>query len=312
MKRIKGTKHLQRRAHKVLAALLFIAFASTSSIRAEGLQSTLEALIARSSGTIGIAFVGDEDSLSINNSVRFPMMSVFKLHQALAVANALRDRDDGFQMLLHIPATEPDHDTWSPMLRKYGDGDLDITVGELLDYALIMSDNNASNILFNHIVSPRETDRFVKSVASDSCFQILYSEADMKKNHSLSYENFTSPMAAALLIRKVFTTDFLRIDYQNHIRNALTNVTTGSDRLGGALQNKPGVLFAHKTGSGYRNADGKLMAFNDVGYVRLPDGRDYSVAVLIRDFAGSEAEASAIMAEISRLIYEHFTAKHGD
>lgn len=66
------------------------------------------------------------------------------------------------------------------------------------------------------------------------------------------------------------------------------------------------MVFAHKTGSGFRNAAGELIAHNDVGYFRLPDGRDYSLAVFIRDFSGSEKEASAIIAGISRCVYDYF------
>ena len=85
-------------------------------------------------------------------------------------------------------------------------------------------------------------------------------------------------------------------------------VTTGHDRLGAAITEADDVLFGHKTGSGYRNSSGELIAHNDVGYFRMSDGRDYALAVLIRDFRGTEDEASAVMADISRLIYDWFVS----
>ncbi len=48
------------------------------------------------------------------------------------------------------------------------------------------------------------------------------------------------------------------------------------------------------------------MAHNDVGYFRLKDGRSYSLAVFIRDFRGSEEEASAVIANISKCVYNRF------
>ncbi len=50
------------------------------------------------------------------------------------------------------------------------------------------------------------------------------------------------------------------------------------------------------------------MANNDVGYFSFPDGRNYSVAVFITDFRGSDAEASAIIADISRSVFDRYVS----
>ena len=92
---------------------------------------------------------------------------------------------------------------------------------------------------------------------------------------------------------------------QDSIKHYLSIVTTGHDRLGAAVQDSDILIFAHKTGSGYRNEADELMAHNDVGYFRLKDGRSYALAVLIRDFSGSEAEASSVIANISKCVYNH-------
>lgn len=257
-------------------------------------------------GAVGIAFVSDEDTITINNGIHYPMMSVFKLHQSLAVANELNKRGADFDSIIPIREKELDRNTWSPMLKKYGEKDFNISIGELVDYALTSSDNNASNLLFRYIVSPKETGNFVKSIAKDTTFNISYSEAEMKQDHNLCYQNYTSPLSASLLIRQLFTSDMLSPAVRNFIKTALTTVTTGQDRLGAAISDTEGMVFAHKTGSGFRNAAGELIAHNDVGYFRLPDGRDYSLAVFIRDFSGSEKEASSIIAGISRCVYDYF------
>lgn len=268
------------------------------------LKERLEAWADTLPGTVGIAFVSDRDTLTVHNEERYPMMSVFKLHQALAVANALARQGAGLDSMLHIPGAELDRHTWSPMLQRYGEGDWNVSVGELLQYALVASDNNASNLLFKYMASPAETDVFVKTVAADTAFAIRYSEAEMKQDPHRACLNHTSPLSAALLIRQVFTSDLVERVLQDSIQSALSAVTTGQDRLGAAVADAQGVLFAHKTGSGYRDDSRRLMAHNDVGYFRFPDGRDYSLAVFIRDFAGSEEEASAIIAEISRRVYQ--------
>lgn len=266
------------------------------------LESQLLDIVNEAPGSVGIAFVGDNDTVLINNGARFPMMSVFKLHQALAVANALERKGATLDSMLVIRAADLDRATWSPMLKTYGDSDFTISAGELVNYALVSSDNNASNILFDRIVSPAETDTYVKSIAADTTFTIRYSESEMKNDHRLSYLNHSSPLSAALLIGQVFTSPLLSTPHQEAIKKALTTATTGQDRLGAPFVGREGVVFGHKTGSGYRNENGELVAFNDVAYISLPDGRSYCLAVMIRDFAGSETEAAAIMARISETV----------
>ena len=266
------------------------------------LEAQLMDIVNEAPGTVGIAFVGDNDTVLINNGARFPMMSVFKLHQALAVADALERKGATLDSLLVIRAADPDRTTWSPMLKTYGDSDFTISAGELVNYALVSSDNNASNILFDRIVSPSETDTYVKSIAADTTFIIRYSESEMKNEHRLSYLNHSSPLSAALLIGQIFNTRLFSTPHQEAIKKALTTATTGQDRLCPPLAGRDGVVFGHKTGSGYRNENGELVAFNDVAYISLPDGRSYCLAVMIRDFTGSETEAAAIMARISETV----------
>lgn len=279
---------------------------------ADELKTELSQLADSVKGTVGIAYVGEGDTVTVNNGVHYPMMSVFKLHQALAVADAMEHRGASLDSVLTVRAAEMDRQTWSPMLKVYGEADFTVSVGDLMRYALVSSDNNASNLLFERIVSPEETDRFVRSVASDTTFNIAFSEHEMKECNELAYVNWTSPLSAALLIKKVFEESVVADVAQDSIRSALIAVTTGYDRLGSAVVGESGVLFGHKTGSGYRNEAGELVAHNDVGYFRLPDGRSYSLAVFIRDFSGSEAEASEIIARISGIVRNRVRATADD
>lgn len=269
------------------------------------LRDEFYAIVDTVPGTVGIAFISDSDTVTVNNDVKYPMMSVFKFHQALGVAETVEKRGTTLDSMLLIHTDEIDRDTWSPMLKKYPEGDFNISISELLAYAITKSDNNASNLLFKHILSPGETNDFVKSIARDTTFQIRYSESEMKTNHTLSYLNYTSPLAAASLMRQVFEEQLVNGTAQDSIKHYLSIVTTGHDRLGAAVQDSDILIFAHKTGSGYRNEAGELMAHNDVGYFRLKDGRSYALAILIRDFSGSEAEASAVIANISKCVYNH-------
>ena len=292
------------------AALLFICFGCSTNIRPDkpSLKEKLYALTDTVPGTVGIAIISDTDTVTVNNGVHYPMMSVFKLHQGLAVASTLEKRGNSLDSLITVRNEELDRNTWSPMIEKYVEGDFKISVSELLEYSITKSDNNASNLLFRHIVSPQKTDEFIRSIARDTTFRIQLSESEMKAEPMLSYLNYTSPLAAALLMRQVFEQPWVAAGYQEAINHDLAVVTTGQDRLGSAIKDDDIQLFAHKTGSGYRNKVEELTAHNDVGYFRLKDGRSYCLAVFIRDFNGSENEASAVIADISKCVYSHFTS----
>lgn len=284
----------------------------TSRSSGVSLQEDLYSFIDSVPSSVGVAFVSEGDTVTVNNGVHYPMMSVFKMHEALAVADILEKQGISLDTILSINRVDLDLDTWSPMLKEYTEEHFRIPASKLLEYAVTKSDNNASNLLFKHIVSPIETDAYIRSIAKDTTFRIQYSEAEMKADHALSYCNYTSPLSAALLIKQVMEEPVVGKNYQDSIRQYLSTVTTGQDRLGSVTEGSDVGLFAHKTGSGYRNEAGELVAYNDVGYFRLRDGRSYALAVLIRDFGGAEAEASAIIADISRRVYRHVASAQGN
>ena len=67
------------------------------------LQEQLRRMVADKKAQVGIAVIVDgRDTLTVNNDVRYPMMSVFKFHQALAVADACGRRGVSFDTLVHI------------------------------------------------------------------------------------------------------------------------------------------------------------------------------------------------------------------
>ena len=290
----------------IIYGLLLTSCANCKTEKNISLKEQLYTIVDTVPGTVGIAFISNVDTVTINNSVRYPMMSVFKLHQALAVADVINTRCSSIDSLIHINKDELDTETWSPMLKAYRDPDFDISIRDLIRYSLTVSDNNASNLLFKHIVSPSATDSLIRSISDDPTFRIVYSEDEMKKKHTLAYINYSTPLSAASLIRQVFDSTFATNSAVDSIRKDLATVTTGLDRLGAIIPQHPELFFAHKTGSGYRNDANELIAHNDVGYFRLPDGRAYALAVFIRDFSGTEAEASEIIARISQEVYEFF------
>ena len=76
--------------HKNIAVLLFSVFAIFISCTDSSLESKIQDYTKGIKAEIGVAVIIDgKDTLTVNNDNRYPLMSVFKLHQALSVGNRL-------------------------------------------------------------------------------------------------------------------------------------------------------------------------------------------------------------------------------
>lgn len=273
--------------------------------KVDTLRNLLTDIAGKYSGEIGIAVITDGDTIAVNDEVKYPLMSVFKLHQAIALCDMLEKQGRSLDSIVKINVSDLNAETWSPMLKDYTEDVIEIPIRELLRYTLMQSDNNASNYMFENLCSVEETDSFITTLIPRDGFKLTVSEADMWSDHKRCYENRTSPLSAAILINRLFTDSTVCDAHRNFICNTLRECQTGKDRIAAPLLGETGVTVAHKTGSGFKN-NGILAAHNDVGYITLPDGRSYSLAVFVKDYHGDEAQAAKAIAEISAAVYNTF------
>ncbi|MGI6224116.1 MAG: class A beta-lactamase [Prevotella sp.] len=267
------------------------------------LTDTLKQAIWQMPGQVGVAvIINGKDTVAVNNEDLYPMMSVFKLHQAVALCKDFDRRGLSLDSMMTIRRDQLDTATWSPMLKEYTGQEFSLSVRQLLRYSLILSDNNASNYLFEHLTGTSTTDSLIATVIPRNSFHIAYTESQMAINHERAYRNNTTPLGAATLMDRLFSDSLMSHAKQAFIQNTLKECATGKDRLSAPLLRMEGASIAHKTGTGYTTASGLLMAANDVGYVHLPNGVNYSIAVFVKDFNGSEQEASKAIAHLSAIV----------
>lgn len=267
-----------------------------------GLEKELTAIADSAKGDVGIALIYDGDTLTVNNDAIYPMMSVFKLHQAVALCRMFEENGTSLDSVMTLRRSELDPDTWSPMLKDHTGEEISLPMRRLLEYTLIESDNNASNEMFVRLMSPAACDSVIAGIIPRGSFEIRFNEAEMQDDHSRAYSNRTSPLGAAILIDRVFTDTLVGKSYQDFIKSALLRCQTGPDKISAALSETEGITIGHKTGSGYRDENGRLAASNDVAFISLPDGRHYALAVFVKDFDGTDAEAAATIARISAAV----------
>ena len=283
--------------------------ALATGAQAKGLKERLQEVIEGRRAEVGIAVIVEhKDTVCVNNHGRYPLMSVFKLHQAIAVAHECGRRGVSLDTVLHIGREELLPQTWSPLREEHPEGEVRMPVARLLQYTLQQSDNNACDILFRHLLSPAETDAYLRSLGLRE-FAICHTEEEMHRRLEACYENWSTPLEVARLVEWLFGRELVEGEMQRFLQQTLLECQTGLDRLPSPLRGT-GAAIAHKTGTGDRNERRVLMGLNDAGMVRLPDGREYTVVVLVKDSQESDADTAALIAQVSRVVYRYVTGQH--
>lgn len=279
---------------------------ATTCLSADALRSCIDSLDAR----IGVAVIIEgRDTVTVAGRDDFPMLSVYKFPQALAVADYCIANGVAFEDTIDIQPAQIKENTWSPLREKYGIKALRIPLEELLSYTLQQGDNNACDILFDFIGGPAVADSLMH--ARGFCdIHIRDTEEAMHSDVMRCYRNSSTPLEMARLM-EYFMRDLRLTDARYaKIATLMTDCRTGLDRLAAPLQRTSAVL-THKTGTGDLNPSGRQIAVNDVGYVTLPDGRSYSIVVFIADSALKPMESASVIATLSRVVYNCLASASG-
>lgn len=286
--------------------ILFLFILSTSLIQAQKvlLESKIKTSIENVPAQVGVAIIiNGKDTITINNECHYPLMSVMKYPQALAVLHYLHQHNQPLSTKIFIPKEALLDDTYSPLRDKYPGGNIYMPIDQLLDYTIQKSDNNACDILFNYTGGVLYTDSYIRSLGINN-FSISKTEDDMHKDLTACYENWSTPLEIASLTDMLFSKELFPTEYQNFLKETMLNCQTGTNRLPAPLSDTT-ARIGHKTGTSDRNVQGELIGINDVGFILLPDGKRYTIAVLVKDSKESMADTEKIIANISGIVYHH-------
>lgn len=266
----------------------------------DSLTRKLKRLADNSQARISVAVIRGEQNWSIEQESR-PLLSVFKFPIALCTLRALENADAGLDTPLHISGEMLDFNTWSPMLKKHPP--FSITVADLLRYMVSESDNNAADILLAYGGGIPALNRCLAEAGFPG-ISIKVNEKTMNENIKTQYQNTARPSDIVRLIKYARESNFLSAQSRRFLDRIMLETTTGADKLKAGLP--PQTPLGHKTGSSSRLPNGLKIADNDAGFVRLPDGSFYYIAVFVSDSRLSDAENAAIIADISRTVYDSF------
>ncbi len=298
---------IKRIVYTLLSLLLM------NSTYAQQLQKQIESYLAAKDAIVGVSvWCQGKEICNINGDTKFPMYSVCKLYQATAVLDVLCQKNISLQDSIHVFQKELHINTYSPLAQRFPNQDVNLTIEELLQYSLQLSDNNACDILFNNVANPEVTTQFIKTFPlGDSKLQntnVRWTEQEQHEVPNRCYDNFTTPSDAAKFIHDIATTPSFKSDYCDSLLNWLTemliNCKTGESRLPRYVNNAQ-VGIAHKTGTGPMN-NGICEGINDVGFVTLLDKNiTYGIAVFCENKSMQYQDLEEIIAQISLIVYKH-------
>ena len=270
-----------------------------------GLRDTIARIAGSIDATVGVAVAGIEfaDTLSVGDGHRYPMQSLFKFPLALAV---LHDVDLGKRSLaqkIHVSKSDLAKDTWSPLREKYPDGNVDLTLDEIIRYTVAQSDNSGCDLLFRLMGGPAVVNAYIHSLGVAD-IAIVATEAEMHRDSTVQYRNWCAPGAMQQILWKFYNGKILAPATTTRLREIMEGTTTGRGRIKGMLPE--GTVVAHKTGSS--GVYGQIVpATNDVGVITLPDGRHVALVVFVSDAHAPEQRCEETIARISKAVWDAYT-----
>jgi len=259
--------------------------------RARSLESQLASIEKGVDGRLGVAVHDLETGLQAGHRSNepFPMCSTFKL---LAAALVLRRVDQGKERLdRHVAIRRSDIISYSPAVEQRVGNDM--TVAELCEAAVTLSDNAAANLLLASFGGPHAVTAFARSLG-DRITRLDRNEPTLNESIPRDPRDTTSPTAMLGNIRKLVLDDALTAPSRQQLANWLIASKTGDKRLRAKLP--AGWRAGEKTGSGAHGST------NDVGVIWPAQGGPIVVAAYLTQTAAPPEARDAAIAAVGQAV----------
>ena len=303
----------------------------------DGALRRLEMEIVRAAklaeGTVGVSAVHLESGqrISFNAKERFPLASTFKLPIAVQIFTLADRRELSLGQMIEVKQKDlrPGSGILTTSLSKPG---LILSVRNLLEVMLLVSDNSATDLLFRLAGGPHGVTERMRSLGlgdlvlnrstvqliADSTgytlppeeewtpemFKKLYdrttqeSRKEAARRFQKDFRDTATPENMVTLVEKIHRGGVLSSENRAMLFEVLERCQTGKNRIRGMLL--PDTVVAHKTGTIAGTA-------SDVGLITLPDGAGHvAVAVYIKGSEKEALEKETAIAQISRSLYDFF------
>jgi len=303
------------------------------------LEARLEAIVRGTPGRCSIAAKNLKSGAiaRVNADTAIALLSVVKLPVAIAVLDGV----DHARWTLSTPITLLAHDMHprGELGDRYPRGGGPVRLYRLLDLAITRSDNSAADVLMRlvggppsvtqwlerHGIRDLRVDRTERGLGNDwyglasgadtmgSAEEIreLRAQVPSAAHDSAARAMLIDPRdtgtadACVQLLERLWRGDLLSAAMTDTLKSVLGRCKTARNRLPALLPK--GTPVARKSGTGGTTA-GVTVAINDVGVIRLPNGDDVAIAVLVGEPHGSVRRAERVIARVARSVFDAWSA----
>ena len=287
----------------LFSLLSFSTFAQSTN----ELRQQLSQVISSKNAAVGLSIKGieDKDTLSLNGNLKAPMMSVFKFHIALTVLDKVDQGKLSLTQEIFIKKKDLHEDTWSPMREDYPDGNVNLTLDKVLRYTISHSDNNCCDILIDVLGGTKEVQKFINKQGIKD-FVIKVNEQQMRTWENL-YVNTTTPLATTALLEKFFKGQILKESTTKYLYQIMVETSRGLTWMKAGLPEN--TELAHRTGISGTNDDNLRVAMNDIGIVKLPNGKHFILSVYLKNITEKQEDTEKLIADITKVTWDYFIKK---
>lgn len=272
--------------------------AASSAPQASRFHQTLQRIEAASGGRLGVAMLDTQTgaAYAYRGAERFPMCSTFKF---LAAAQVLSRVDKGQEQLdrritvrasdiiQHSPATKPRV------------GGLPMTLAELCEATITLSDNAAANLMLKEMGGPPGLTAYMRSLGDDIT-RLDRFEPELNEATPGDPRDTTTPQAMLQSMQKILLGTALSAASRAQITRWLADNKTGDRKLRALLP--AGWRVGDKTGGGNHGSN------NDIGIFWPPGRAPILVTAYLTQTQAELPVRDRAIAEVGQLVAAMVTA----
>ena len=320
--------------HIVMALAVFAAAgfgpADGQTTEGQSVAAAIERVASPLAGRIGFAAqeIGGKEVIAFNGDETFVMASTYKVAIAAAVLDRVDKKELSLDQLVDI----------TPDMMMIGDAalsdtfvhpGLQLSIANLIEVMITESDNTATDILMGLAGGPAAVTKYLRRLGitdfrvdrttgeiigefyglpgpatmkvATEAFKTRPELATIVGDRNLDFEadprDHATPLAMLQLLLAIDSGTAISPKSRDFLLGVMSRTRTGAGRLKGLLPR--GTPVANKTGTIGGVA-------NDVGYITLPDGRRFAIAVFTKSSETSEADRDRAIAEVARSLFDYF------
>lgn len=264
-------------------------------------QQAIRQIEIDSGGRLGVAVLDTQtgSSYAYRGTERFPMCSTFKF---LAAACVLSRVDQGQEQLTRRIAIQPtDIVPYAPLTQPRVGG-LPMTMAELCEAAVTLSDNTAANLMLGSFGGPAALTAYVRTLGDDFT-RLDRNEPDLNQAEPGDPRDTTTPDAMLRNLQQVVLGNALSPASRNQITRWLLDCQTGDRKLRALLP--AGWRVADKTGSGGHGSN------NDIGVLWPPGRKPVLVTSYLTQTSADATARDRALADVGKLVASLVTGEGG-